>query len=429
MNRIFFSFVFCAFFFASCTRDTGTNPKDIENESTLGWKSAGFVPDKATLNTRGGGLQQIVHSGNWIVLMDAWTSPVADKPGYSTWTPRLFISRIGSDHWDTLTVPGNERVKTLFADSSGFFIGTYNTAKVLKYMPDGKKWEDLKVKELKATEWYNIYGIGRFHGRLIVSMGGYKDSADEANGFVAVYDKLQSDSGWIDLETPPIQYSDYSDSLTVPLQFHKGVEWNNRFYAATTDGVWYLNSGSSSWTHLPTLPKVKWTAALVRNTIQDIVIHRDHLYVVDGEANLVYEWNESEENWNEIDSLRLDPYPDSLDYPEGSNYSILKNTRSEVKTIVSDGKHLFLSGNSALPMVYMGDYGEPYGNIRKGWRRLRDGWCTEYKCVSTATLYSLDVIGDTLYAAAWEGLFKFPLADLDSVIAGEDDFFGMTVKK
>jgi len=36
--------------------------------------------------------------------------------------------------------------------------------------------------------------------------------------------------------------------------------------------------------------------------------------------------------------------------------------------------------------------------------------------------YGLDVIGDTLYAAAWEGLYKFPLADLDSAIAGEESY-------
>ncbi|MDO5576008.1 MAG: hypothetical protein Q4F84_02915 [Fibrobacter sp.] len=418
MNRIFFYFVLCALIFASCTRDTGTNPKDNENESFLGWKSAGFVPDKATLNTQGGGLQQIVHSGNWIVLMDAWTSPVADMPGYFTYTPRLFISKVGSDVWDTLKVPTAGNIKSLYANSSGFYIGTYVTAELWKYAPDEKKWENTNLVHLKKGEGFNIYGISEYQGKLIVSMAGFKDSTNKE---VISFVKLQSDSGWIDLDTPPIQYSAYSDSLTVPLQFHKGVEWNNRFYAATTDGVWYLNSGSSAWTQLPTLPKVKWTAALVRNTIQDIVIHRDHLYVVDGEAELVYEWNESGQNWNMIDSLYLNFHLDST-------YTIYTNTPGTIETLVSDGKHLFVSGKPAMPQVYMGDYGEPYGNIPKGWRDLKDGWCTEYKCVSTATLYSLDVIGDTLYAAAWEGLFKFPLADLDSVIADESDFFGMAVK-
>ena len=73
-------------------------------------------------------------------------------------------------------------------------------------------------------------------------------------------------------------------------------------------------------------------------------------------------------------------------------------------------------------MVYMGDYGEPYGNIPKGWRAI-GSWCKNFQCFpSGGGTYSLDVIGDTLYVANWENLLKFPLDKLDSAIADESDY-------
>lgn len=92
--------------------------------------------------------------------------------------------------------------------------------------------------------------------------------------------------------------------------------------------------------------------------------------------------------------------------------------------VATDGKHLFISGKDHCPKVYMGDYGDPYGNISKGWRTMRLGWCDDKGCVTDDATYGLDVVGDTIYAAAWKGLFKMPLSDLDSAISGQSDFKG-----
>ena len=71
----------------------------------------------------------------------------------------------------------------------------------------------------------------------------------------------------------------------------------------------------------------------------------------------------------------------------------------------------------------MGDYGEPYGNIPKGWRKV-GSWCKNFNCLEGGgTTYSMDVIGDTLYVANWKNLLKFPLDKLDSAIANEKDFW------
>jgi hypothetical protein len=53
----------------------------------------------------------------------------------------------------------------------------------------------------------------------------------------------------------------------------------------------------------------------------------------------------------------------------------------------------------------------------------RAEWCnpSRFRCLGLST-YGLDIVGDTLYAAAWEGLYKFPLVYLDSAIANEKSY-------
>ena len=100
-----------------------------------------------------------------------------------------------------------------------------------------------------------------------------------------------------------------------------------------------------------------------------------------------------------------------------ANFTTLK-----VHSLVSDGKHLFVAGESPeVPMVYMGDYGEPYGNMSKGWRTI-GSWCKNFQCFQTGGTNSIDIVGDTLYNANWENLLKFPLDKLDSAIADGNDF-------
>lgn len=70
----------------------------------------------------------------------------------------------------------------------------------------------------------------------------------------------------------------------------------------------------------------------------------------------------------------------------------------------------------------MGDYGEPYGNEVKGWRKIRGGWCKNMRCIARDDTYGLDVVGDTLYAANWYALLKFPFSDLDEAIDGEPSY-------
>lgn len=419
MKRILAMFMFVLLTVA-CTDDSGTNSKNEGMPSgVFGWRSAGFTP--VISFERGGGLQKVTHSGNWLVLMDAWTSPIEGKSGISTYSPRLFISKIGSGIWDTLVPPTSAYVKRLYADSFGVYIGTYNS-EVYEYNPEKKEWKNLDVKKTNDSLWFHVYGIQRFKGKLVVSMAGYADSI----GFYAKL-LLQDGSEWLELELPRIRKEmfvesvTYDESKTEPLYFVDAAEMDGNLYVGTGDGIWKLDEATYSWSELPKFPKMKWNSNYHNvYEVQDLVVYKGSLVVVDGTNDRVYRWDGAN-NWLALDSMILPTIVKNGD----SSYNIYRSSLYDIKDLATDGKHLFISGDASCPKVYMGDYGEPYGNIPKGWRAMMLGWCAEKGgCISKNATYSLDVVGDTIYAAVWEGLFKMPLSDLDSAIAGQSDFKG-----
>lgn len=410
----------------ACSESSTSSPDVPEDSAPFGWLDGDFTP--VTDFSRGGGLQKIAHSGDWIVLEDAWTGPVDSGDalfGNSTYTPRLFISKIGSDSWDTIKPPTKSNIKSLYADSQGIYVGMYASAEVFEYSPSKKSWKQFKLKDsLQAGEWYSVYGIGRFQNRLIVSIAGYQRIASDANGKVASFVKWKNASGWEDVDASPRLYSSTAkdDFSTEPFHFHKGFEWKGKFYAATIDGVWRLDATGSTWTKLPDVPKLlPFTRDYATNPTGDFVLHKNQLYVTSVLDETIFALNENESSWLQVDSLFFDG-----DTAGTMLYSIRHNTPGgQPLSLVSSGEHLFIAGNNpSIPMVYMGDYGEPYGNIPKGWRKV-GSWCAGLsRCLfAGGTTYSMDVVGDTLYVANWKNLLKFPLDKLDFAIANEKDFW------
>ena len=394
----------------ACTKESGMISEPAETVQD-GWVSV-FTPDEESLNTRGSGLQKVLHSGSWIMVEDAWCIPAEGKPGYLVHAPRLFISTVNGNHWDTLSVPSKGFVHTLYSDSTAFYIGT-TTGDVLKYLPDSKEWIKINVLDSSDGIEYGVYGIAKFENNLIVCLAGFKDTVTKEVKSVL---RLQNGDSWIDLETPPIHYDDYT-AKKIPLQFHKGVEWNGNFYAATSDGVFELKPGSRTWTQLPFPPKVQYTKLYIANPVQDILVHKNKLIIADQWSLLAYEWDDIKNDWVSIDSLFLDGFDkDTLDY------TIRVNSIHGKHALVSDGVHLFTFGDRSYPKVYMGDYGEPYGNIPKGWRKIV-GEINNGKHIPTSLIYGGDVIDGMLYAATYKGLYKIPLKNLDRIIANEKDFF------
>lgn len=410
--------LFCLVMFSvllvACTEDTGVSSKPVESLQDR-WVNV-FTPDKDSLYTNGSGLQKVLHSRSWIMIEDAWSVPAEGKPGYYVHAPRLFVSTVDGNQWDTLSVPSKGFVHTLYSDSTAFYVGT-TTGDVLKYLPDSKEWERINVLDSSNGIEFGVYGIAKFENNLIVCLAGFKDTVSKE--VVSVL-RLQNGDSWIDLETPPIHYDTYK-TKTVPLQFHKGVEWNGKFYAATLDGVFELEPGSKQWKLLPFPPKVLYTKNYVANPVMDILIHKNKLVIADDWSRLVYEWDESQNNWVSMDSLFLDPHDKDLFEKDSLDYTIYISSITGKHALVSDGVHLFAFGDRSYPKVYMGDYGEPYGSIPKGWREINGE--TANGMYVPSPIYGGDVIDGVLYAASYEGLYKIPLKNLDSIIAGEKDFF------
>ncbi len=406
----FLCLAFISIICVACTKESGMISEPAETVQD-GWVSV-FTPDEESLNTRGSGLQKVLHSGSWIMVEDAWCIPAEGKPGYLVHAPRLFLSKVNGTHWDTLSVPSKGFVHTLYSDSTAFYIGT-TTGDVLKYLPDSKEWIKINVLDFSDGIEYGVYGIAKFENNLIVCLAGFKDTVTKEVKSIL---RLQNGDSWIDLETPPIHYDDYT-AKKIPLQFHKGVEWNGNFYAATLDGVFELESGSRTWRQLPFPPKVQYTKLYIANPVQDILVHKNKLIMADQWSLLAYEWDDLKNDWVSIDSLFLDGFDkDTLDY------TIRVNSIHGKHALVSDGVHLFTFGDRSYPKVYMGDYGEPYGNIPKGWRKIV-GEINNGKHIPTSLIYGGDVIDGMLYAATYKGLYKIPLKNLDRIIANEKDFF------
>ena len=201
----------------ACTKESGMISEPAETVQD-GWVSV-FTPDEESLNTRGSGLQKVLHSGSWIMVEDAWSIPAEGKPGYLVHAPRLFISTVNGNHWDTLSVPSKGFVHTLYSDSTAFYIGT-TTGDVLKYLPDSKEWIKINVLDSSDGIEYGVYGIAKFENNLIVCLAGFKDTVTKEVKSVL---RLQNGDSWIDLETPPIHYDTY-DADIIPLQFHKVMQ-------------------------------------------------------------------------------------------------------------------------------------------------------------------------------------------------------------
>jgi hypothetical protein len=405
-----FAFFLLSLLCSCSTGQGGTGTPPNEDLPPFGWRSAGLIPNQDSLYRWGNGLACVTHSGSYLFVRNAKIAEARDAPAHS-----VFMSRQGSLDWETLQMPAGVNPHKIYADDAGLFVGTYGTGAVWHYDPASKKWTDLKVLELVGNQMFNVYGMSRLNGRLIVSMAGYNDTTEADRLIIAPILLQQIDGTWKDvspLDTNTLENPAHLRST--PLQFHIAYEWRGDLFAATADDdVWHYSDASGEWSRVPAPNTPYWTFLYngkysEENTPQALTIHKGRLYMA-GRGGGIYSLNDDLKSWVGIDSIRTTE--------SGSLYA---NTPLQPYALASDGENLFVSGiHSGIPAVYMGNRGEP-----KGWRLIDMAeWCNpkRFRCLGLST-YGLDVVGDTLYAAAFEGLYKFPLADLDSAIANEESY-------
>ena len=414
MKYLFLLFLTIVFFACS---DNPSKPDDFDkfhkydDRPDFGWRKGDFIP-MLHESKMYGGLKDIYHVGNRIVLVDNhWSSNQYTSPGSVTYTPRVFASEIGSTHWDTLS--SSEWIRYVYGDSTGLYAGTQLSGKVLKYDFDRSTWDEIYKLQFDSLAYYNVYGIAIYQGRPVVCFAGYEDSTDRRSEVIKLAYKMQTDTGWVD-----ITY-DYDSSKEYPMQFNKGVELNGKLYTISGHrGMWRYDG---SWKRMARIPIPSWVQWGDKNDTTDqtldIVVHKGKIYVIGHPYSTdVFEYDESQNLWNPIDSVI-----GSEDTPYG--YLTYENVPHNRYSLASNGEHLFVAGDSpSVPYVYMGDYGSPYGNEKKGWREIYGNFCPSMICLVHGASYGMVAIGDTLYVANEEALLKFPLKDLDEAISEEESY-------
>jgi hypothetical protein len=218
---------------------------------------------------------------------------------------------------------------------------------------------------------------------------------------------MQPDGTWKDV-SPPNTLEFYclaeDELLRVPLYFTKARELRGNLFVISWEcGTWIYDG--LQWKALPYPEGLISGSGEPYDAPHAIAVHKDRLYTGQRSYGGVHELQD------DYSRVRVD----SNTATDGSYYY---KTPKQIKTLVSTGEYLVVAGIGAgVPEVYMGDKSDP-----KGWRSLRRGWCDNVRCIARET-YGLDVVGDTLYAATWSGVFKFPLSDLEKSIKDEKSYY------
>jgi hypothetical protein len=350
------------------------------------------MPNLDSLNKWGNGYMDIAHSGKHIFVRDGKVSnPQTLKPDN-----RIFMSVQGSNAWEEIQRPDSVAVFTIYADESGLYV---SASKLWHYDPVANKWTDMNIQAgmpgFEFREKLDVCGMARFNGQLVVAIGNYVDELGYTIAFILM---LEPDGTWKDI-SPPDNYS-YEK---YPFYFVKAVEWHGKLFAISQNvGTWVYDG--SRWEKLPQI--LTYYTNRLYDSPTAIAVHKDRVYT--GQ----YSYGGVQEVQDDYSRVQVD----SNTATDGTYHY---NTPYRIKTLVSTGEHLLVAGigRGGMPRVYMGDKGEP-----KGWRYLWQGWCDKFRCIAQET-YGLDVVGDTLYAATWTGVFKFPLSDLEKSIENEKSYY------
>jgi len=363
--------------FTSCINGHGDSK---ENEPAFGWRTTGLKPNADELNTIGTGIQKITHVGNRLFAMDARVTATGKK------NFQMFTTLQGDSTWDTLWLPNRVSPYCWYTDSIYLYVGTDLTGQVWRYDPKNNSWVDLLTN---ADSLFRVYSISEFKGHIIASLSSGWDTTKSP---VLI---LQDNGKWLDIN---------SKQLFAANAFHKGIEFNNVFYASTYDqGVWYWTPTDSTWHQLSNPPRSDVGGTAINAYPRGMAVFENELYIGywNGGGIQKYLGNDS---WLRVDSMFLD-----------SLKNLKTTTASDIYSLATGGGHLFSAGYySSNPTVYTGAT-EP-----KGWRKIsRATYCPadSFQCLGT-NVSDMDIVNDTLYAAAWDALLKFPLSDLDSGIIG-----------
>jgi hypothetical protein len=318
------------------------------------------------------GYINITHVGNHLYVMDSRT--LAGVRKY-----RMFTSLQGTTVWDSLSLPNGLSPYSWLPDSPYLYVGTEETGDVWKYDTRTSDWTDMNTG---ADSGFTVQGLGMYEGGLVACLA-------SPNKYTRPILWNQAGS-WINLNK--------SGQFPISRSFHSGLEYNGTFYAATYDtGVWTWSPSDSLWKKLadPAFDVPYLTG--INRFPRALAVYQDSLYVgfFGGGGIQKYLGTNS---WQRVDSC--------ITYMVGGSPVLPCNSGADVYALSTWNNHLISAGYyMSVPMVYMAPA------QTKGWAYLgADTW------KGGTTTYDMTVVGDTLYTASWEAVWKYPLSQLDSSV-------------
>ncbi|GHV13342.1 hypothetical protein AGMMS49938_07760 [Fibrobacterales bacterium] len=406
--------VFLFFLLVGCFNESSVETNTEESLERGYWLDAGLIPGEGR-GKWGLGLYNVKRMGNRLFVSNSRVESLNPN----MYNVQIFTALQGSSAWDTLKPPEQVKAFNIYVDSLGLFVGTHKTGEVWQYKPNTKEWINLNAPKLDSNTYLNVYGLTRYQGKLIIAFSG-----KTAEQTISPILEQQQDGSWTNISPPYDPQPFDKANMDKPFYFTEALEWRGKLFAITVSyGVWMYDG--VAWSHIPNPPEPIWWLNSIYfidyggvRKPRSMVIHKDRLYVGQYAKGGVHALQDNFQEWVAIDSVQ------HYNVGTDSGYTV-SNPQANIYAMASDGKDLFVAGaDPGIPMVYMGDdRGEP-----KGWRVIdRVGWCPKGKFACLGIdVNDMVVLGDTLYAAAWEGLFKFPLAKLDSVLSREKSYRGLT---
>jgi len=371
-------FLIVIFVLCGCT--DGTTSSYPEEAPGL-WQRVDFVPNPDETGKVGSGFQKVTHVGRHLFVMDAYTLSGGDT------RYRMFTSEIGSGIWDTLSLPEGRYAESWVSDGEYLYIGADTLSEVYKYSPDSKELFRLPVAH--EDHRFRVSGVAVFKGSIVAGL-----SSNQTYNRPIMW--LQNDTDWVNINA--------DSSFLNTASWHTGLEFKGDLYVATyAEGIYQYFTDQQTWQEVtpppPSATRVSRGLDWSFHGSRGILIFEDHLVVSYRGGGGVQKYL-GDGVWERLDSV--------IYIPEGKYFQ--GNIGLHNYALATWNGRLITAGYyPSVPFLYVGD------EHPKGWQRIdQESWYDWY----ISNVYDMDVVGDSLYVAGYEGLIVFPLEKLDEATEG-----------
>jgi len=380
--------------FLGCSKDPqklkqGSFSENFRERSP--WVSSGLSLDAKGAERNRLGIETLVSSEDFLFARN-------DRRLNGERNYQLFFGKAGSLLWKELELPDGDIPGSLFADSTGLYVGSFRSrfgGRLWHFDPQKEIWNLIPIsvvdKMFPVTDSsYGIDGIARFNGLFVLSFS-HSVAWDRESDLESVYNPVyfqQKDSSW----------RNYNKGFPAAESFLRAKEWNGSLYALTYgNSIYRFDVNDSIW------HKIKGPNVVCSNGIwnersslsRDALPYKGDLFI--GFANLEGMFSLSPQGiWSQKTKCSLKF--ESAD--ENSSFSLQSTNPPSVYKFVQKGEDLIALGEASA--VYSG---------------AKDRWLSLPPIPGVREIFDGALVRDTLYVAAYQkGILKMPISFIDSLL-------------